>query len=349
MAENADPIRTSVTISRLDHVSHLRLRGDRAWNALDRLCPTALTLRDGQIIQSLLLDESAQCVADLYVGLDDEELFLLAEGPTANELIAHLRDHLGASAVDVEIEDRSTTHGVLSLDGPYAWELLGLVVGQEALGLPYLTFFHLERAMCYRAGKTGEYGYGIIAPVAELEAIERELRAEGVSLNVAPADVEILDRCALENGFFNIRREGREPVTPIELQLQWRVSYTKEFIGSRALSEHRRAGVHRRITSLAGDAPFAVGDDVSLNRRSVGHVVNAAFSPTRGDWVGLALLDVNVAHPGIDEFVIGTNGTSSRVRSISPPMLNNRSLFVSPQLHSYGTRHEYTFPPLPRG
>ena len=41
-------------------------------------------------------------------------------------------------------------------------------------------------------------------------------------------------------------------------------------------------------------------------------------------------------------------GASVAARSVSPPTLNNRSLFVSPQLHSYATRSGIELPPLAR-
>ena len=342
-------IRTSVASGVLDHVHHIRLSGDGAFDALDRLVPADLRVRDGQLLHTLLLDEEGHCFADLYVANDDEQFLLLAEGPTREALDAHLRTHLPSDA-SVSVDVRTESHAIVALEGPYAWELLGLAVGQEAIGLPYLTFFHLERWTCYRAGKTGEYGYGIILPRADLDDLQRRLHTHGAGLDMGAADLAALDQCALENQFFNIRREGREPVTPIELQLQWRVSSRKEYVGSGALRRRREEGARVRTTCLIGAEPWAAGDEVTLQGTAVGRLVNAGFSSTRGDWIAVALVDVAWAHPGIDEFVVvARDGRRIAARSVSAPVLNNRSLHVSPQMHSYGTRDGYAFPPLPRG
>ena len=61
----------------------------------------------------------------------------------------------------------SSVYGIIELNGPYAWELMGLVAGEEVIGLPYLSLFHLDRWICCRTGKTGEYGYEIILPMEE--------------------------------------------------------------------------------------------------------------------------------------------------------------------------------------
>ena len=339
-------LRNSVALSRLDDVRLVRLTGADTWDALDHLCAGDLYVRDGQLLHGLLLDDAAHPLADCYVGRDDEDYFLLAEGPAAEALTSHLAAHLPPGA-DVTATDLTPDMGILGLDGPYAWEMLALVAGADSIGLPYLTFFHHERWIVCRAGKTGEYGYLLVVPRGELDALQARVLEAGAALDVARAALADLDQCALENGFFNIRREGREALTPIELQLQWRVSPRKTFVGRDALDRRRTEGVRQRLTSLTGPGPYAPGDAVHLADGPVGRVVNAGASPARGDWVALALLDVAWAHPGIG-FTVRRGPDEVPARSVSPPVLNNRSLHVSPQLHSYATRGQYAFPPLPR-
>lgn len=346
LSEEVAAIRGSVAFSRLDHVSYVRVRGEGAYKALDAVVPAALRMRDGQMLHSILLTEAAQPFADAYICWDDEEFFLLAEGPTSSELAAYLRRHLPGP--DVEVEDCSASHAILAIDGPYAWELLGLVVDPEAIGLPYLTFYHQDDRICYRAGKTGEYGYGIITPRADADALESRIAEAGGSFDVRRVGLDALDQCALENWFFNIRREGTEPVTPIELQLQWRVSYGKSFVGSDALKARRREGPGQRLTSLLASGELARGDIVMLDGTKAGRIVNAGFSHTRDEWMALALIDVQWAYPGIGEFRIDGDGRATTARSVAPPVLNNRSLSVSPQLHSYATRHEHPMPDVVR-
>jgi glycine cleavage system T protein (aminomethyltransferase) len=345
--EEVYAIRHSVAVCRMDHMRSVRVRGANVYEALDGIVPADLYVRDGQILQSLLLDESGRTFADIYLGCDDEEFLILAEGPTGGELSAHLERHL-APGGGIAIEDQSTSHGILALDGPYAWELLALLAGPDVVGLPYLTLFHLDRWICLRAGKTGEYGYVLIVPREDLEGLYARLLELGAVLDASAANLEALDQCALENWYFNIRREGMEPVTPIELQLQWRVSYRKSYVGSEALMRRRREGPRQRLTCLVSGEPLLLGSQVSLNGRTVGRVVNPGFSSIRGDWVALGLLEIAWAHPGIDLFQVEIDGSAVAARSVTPPLLNNRSLHVSPQIHSYAARHEFNFPSLRR-
>ncbi len=338
-------VRSSAAMSRLHHVHMVRIRGGGAFDAIDRIFTRDLYLRDGQMIHGLLLDEEARVFADCYLASDDQEFFLLGEGPDKHELLDYLRRH-AATFADVEILDAGEGHRLIGLDGPYAWELLARLVGQEVVGLPYLTFFFFEELLCCRAGKTGEFGYVIIAPEHTADDTWERLANAGGDLRVAEVTLDVLDHCALESWFFNVRAEGRRPVTPLELQLQWRISRRKEYVGSSSLQERRKSPVAQRLTCLVSDSPIQVDDVVRHGAAVVGQVVNAGFSPVRDDWVTLALLDTEYAYPGIADFRVGTE--EIRARSVSPPVVNNRSLYVNPQVHSYATRHETDFPALRR-
>jgi glycine cleavage system aminomethyltransferase T len=126
------------------------------------------------------------------------------------------------------------------------------------------------------------------------------------------------------------------------------VSYQKEYVGSAALTARRRSGVRRRLTCLIGAAPLAPKDAVLLDGEPIGTVVNAGFSSVRGDYVAAALLDVRWAHASVDRYEVVHEGAASPVRTVSPPVLDNRSLWVSPMRHGYATRSGDDLPPLVR-
>ena len=166
----------------------------------------------------------------------------------------------------MEAESLVESHRVFAFSGPYAWEALAPVLGPEVVGMPYLTFAHVDRTICFRAGKTGEYGYDLLVPAEEEQALWDRILEAGRPFDLEPADLELLDLCALENWAFNIRREGRSGATPIELQLQWRVCHRKAYRGSVALAERRRTGPSRRLTCLVAGAPPSIGAAVVAPR-----------------------------------------------------------------------------------
>ena len=258
-------IRTSTALAEGDHVACVRVSGPGAFEAVDRVCPIELTLQDAQMRPSLLLDERGLPFANLLVCRDDESYFLLAEGPTPAELEAYLRASFPPGA-DAAIERLDETHRVLGVHGPYAWELCAALLGPDLPGMPYLSMLRAEGVTCFRSGKTGEYGYDLLVPAAEAGGTRARIEELGRAFDLAHASLAALDQCALENWFFNVRREGRAGLSVLELGLSWRVSYRKDHPGAAALAEQRRRGPRRRLVCAIGEGPMAEGDRVVLGR-----------------------------------------------------------------------------------
>lgn len=343
LEEQVLAVRQSCALSRMDHAVYLRISGPDAYEAVDRIIPMTLRLRDAQILLTLLLREDGTPLADVQLGREDDNFLLVAEGLPPAELVALLRDRMPAGA-QVDIEHIGDEHDVLALNGPYAWEVMSALIGPEIVGMPYGTIFRARGWTCFRAGKTGEYGYELFVPKRESAAVRQEILEVGARFELREAGLDALDRCALENWFFNIRREGREKLTPIELQLQWRVSYQKDYVGAEALRRRRAEGVRRRLTCLLGDGPVRAGAELRYEGRPVGHVANAEYSSLRQAWVAHGVVDARLGRPGVVGFTTGDG--AARLRTALPPVLNNRSLYVHPQRHSFRTRDEAQFPAL---
>src|SRR6185295_17212971 len=97
------------------------------------------------------------------------------------------------------------------------------------------------------------------------DAIEARLGEVGAPLDLARVSLEALDVCALESWHFSMRTiEGwTSPLTPIELQLQWRVGYARAFVGAEALRAHRLSAKVRATCFLTAE-PIAPGTRVLL-------------------------------------------------------------------------------------
>lgn len=336
-------IRTAVAFSAEPATVCLRVSGDDALATLDRAVAADLFVRDGQVRPSVMLDEQGRVIADVYVGQDDEAYLLIAEGMAADDLTSHLRQAAPDKA-SLHVEDLTASSDTLSVHGPYAWELIGELLGPDLIGLPYLYFYRTEGILCLRGGKTGEYGYDLFIPKEQTAEIRQRLSEKGAAFDLVEVGGEALAQCSLENGFFDVRREGRAGLTPVELGLQWRVSYRKEYIGAEALSSLRAGGPARRVTYVISEASIAEGDRVLYGGAQIGHLLSTGYCPIAQKHVGIALLDRPYYHAGIDLFTAGNEG--AKVQTVSPPVLVNRSLYINPQRHAYATRERDKFPPL---
>jgi glycine cleavage system aminomethyltransferase T len=343
LEEQIRGLRSAAAFSRADQVAIVHVEGADAFDLLELASTRRLYLREGQVRHTLLLRDDGGVFADVYIGSGDDGFYVLAEGPGEAELLAWL-DQVRERKLPAA---RTTLRGLseervgLGVDGPYAWEVVSGLLGPTVLGMPYLTLLRREEVLCLRAGKTGEYGYLLLCPRSEARGIEDRLADVGRSLGLVPAGLEALDACALENGHFSIRtlRETSlaRPLTPIELQLQWRVAYDKDFVGAEALRSRRREGPAVRATCFTADGPVTPGQVLQVSGKDAGEVLAARFSPTLGAWVGSALLATRLAHPHVP-LTASSDAGPVQLLTRTTPLVDNLSLHVDPHKHTYATR-----------
>jgi glycine cleavage system aminomethyltransferase T len=345
-------LRERVAFANLRHVAVLRIEGRDGFALLDRLSTAALYLREGQLRHTLFLDEAARPFADVYIASDETGYFVLAEGPDEAALREYIERH-GRSApgtAAVSVASLGSSHELWGLNGPYAWEAASALLGPSVLGMPYLSLLAVDDVVCFRAGKTGEYGYDILVPRERAAALRERLDRVGESIGIEPVGLATLDQAALENWFFNIRAlrdtERVSLLTAIEMQLQWRVGYDRDFVGVAALRARRAAGPAVRATCFTAEGPLSPGETVIHAGDVIGEVLAVGWSHTLGKVVGIALLETRYAHPRIDAFLVRGAQGEVPIRTRTPPLVNNRSLYVDPHRHAYQTRASDSFPPL---
>jgi aminomethyltransferase len=342
LASEVFAIRNSAGLSRSTHVTIVRVEGPGALDFLQTASTQSPYMREGRVRHTLLLRDDASVLADAFIVNVDDAFLVLAEGPSEAELVAwleQLRDR--AAAKNVTIRGTTGDWATFGVDGPYAWEVAGAFLGPTTLGQPYLTLARRDDMMCLRAGKTGEYGYLLMVPSASAKDAEAKLHEIGKPLDLATVTLEALDVCALENWHFSMRQlranDFVKTLTPIELQLQWRVVYTREFAGVGALRARRAEGPKARVTCFTSSSPITPGQRVQLPgfEGDVGEVLASCPSPTLSQTVGSVLLDIRVAHPHI-ALVAGDR----ELRTCTASLVDNVSLRVQPHKHSYATRNE---------
>jgi len=337
-------IREAVAWRRAPELALLSLRGDDARDALLHLCPSRLLLRDAQVEESLLLDADGRPIADVLVCADDEDYLLIVEGLGGDALLAHVEASLPAGcAPEVALEGG---RAVLSMHGPWAWDLVSRVLGDDMMALPYLSLFRIDHGICVRAGKTGEFGYDVVMEREALEALVPQVEAAAAALGGREVSAEAVGRCRFENGFFDPAHVPAG-VTPLELQLGWRLDWRRDlerdFVGRAAIDARLAAGVTRRRVMLTSDVMLSgamLSGVLHLGGQVVGEVIRAEDSEALGP-IASALLDVRVAHGGVR---LDEGATVA-----APPLVDNRSLHVDPRRHTFEARDEIVFPPLVRG
>ena len=327
-------IRNSVAFSIDNRIHCIRFSGERALDALDAICPCDIFLQEGQMKHTLLLNENGVPFADIYVGREGYNAYILGYLTDNIDLTGWIKNHT-EDIGGFTIQDIMHSHTCINLEGPYAWELGTEVFGSDILGLPYLGMMEMDALIVFRAGRTGEYGFHFFVPSDDKEKWMSKIRSFREAFQISEANEEALDQCALENFFFDISKEGVNELNPMELQLQWRISSQKTtYPGAKEIIKHKKEGVSRRMVSFISPSDLNLNASITHDGEVIGKVLVIGYSPSRGDYVGKALLNKPYWHAGLDSMQVD----DTSIQTISAPAIDNISLKISPYSNSFITR-----------
>lgn len=341
-------LRSSAAWLASDHVALVEVRGPFAFAALDRALPSDVFLHDGQARASLLLDDDASVVADVLVVRSDDRYLLLVDGLAAEDVIARIREAARVSTGgDVDVRDGRDALGLVSLHGPFAWELGQAWTGRRVSGLPPLGVLQTPTGLVVRGGKTGEYGYEILVPREALAAATERLVDVGARFDLGALTPEVLDAAIVESGGYAHRLVG-PGLSPVELQLQWRLARAKDNHHAKAALGRRTAAATQRIAWFHAIGSIPSGSRVIDAAALAGHdgedvgevraVVEGTGTGRRH--VGLALLDRRVSHPGFEFRARSARGDPATLTTASPPLVTPVSVRVRPDVDTYARRAE---------
>ncbi|OJT21413.1 hypothetical protein BO221_26695 [Archangium sp. Cb G35] len=324
------------------------LSGPGALDAVNRLVLGDISrLPIRKMTYTLILREDGTLLTDAYVVNLGEDSYRVITGPgDAGEIARTVHDTCGGAGVDVE--DVTSGSALLSLDGPYAWELLANVAGRAVLGVRDLEVVTDQEiagvpVTLHRVGKTGEFGYWVQVPSDRAGEVEAALASAGVAYDLTPYGQQVLDICRLENRLLNVALEGAAARNPLELNCRLMVSTDKgDYLGREALERVLATGPERRLIGLvlepegpSWDAPLpAIGEAVTHRGQRIGTLANVQFSYSLERPIAVALVDPAYAYVGL-EHALTASGMPYQALAVSAPFLTNRSLGLRFQEHSY--------------
>jgi aminomethyltransferase len=294
--------RTSAGLFDVSHMGQLLVSGPDADRALEALLPADVVgLAEGRMRYSLLLADNGGILDDLMVTRRADGLYLVVNGATKANDIAHLHEALPDSVTLNHMADQA----LIALQGPKAADVLArLAPGVEALTFMTAGAFRIDgvEAWISRSGYTGEDGFEISLPADDVERIADLLADQP---EVKPAGLGARDSLRLEAGLPLYGHDLDETVTPIEADLGFALSKRRReeggFPGAERILMERSAGPVRTRVGLfiEGRQPVREGALVLDGEgNEVGRVTSGGFSPTLQRPIAMAFVPPASAKPG---------------------------------------------------
>ena len=313
----------------VSHMGQLLLWGEGLDAAVEAVLPIDLsTLTLGQQRYSLLLDEHGGVRDDLMVSRWPDKLYLVVNGATKWDDIAHLREHLPDAITLHHLDDRA----LLALQGPKAAAVLERhATGEWPLSaLTFMRFGHFEiggmAAAISRSGYTGEDGFEISVAAADVEKVASLLCGES---EVKPIGLGARDSLRIEAGLPLYGHDLSPETSPVEAGLLFGINKRRRIEGGfpgadRILREIADGPVRRWVgLTLEGRQPAREGAEIYAGDIKVGAVTSGGFSPSLQVPIGMGYVDT--AHAAIGTpLEIDVRGKRLRATITAMPFVPHR-------------------------
>ena len=305
----------------VSHMGQLMVTGEGAAEALEALVPGAIaSLKPGRVRYTLLLNDEGGILDDLMVtnatpwiegdeeaGTEgrwgDPAYYLVVNGATKWDDIAHLREHLPDEVTLTHMEDQA----LLALQGPHAADALTRIMRGVPDSLVFMQSAEYDFGewplRITRSGYTGEDGFEISVPAEFARSLADRLCAE---IEVRPAGLGARDSLRLEAGLPLYGHDMDETVDPVSADLMFALTKKRResggWMGHGALAGTIADGAPTRRVGLMieGRLPAREGAEVFAGETRVGRVTSGGFSPTLGQPIAMALIDTDHAAEGTE-------------------------------------------------
>lgn len=277
--------------------------------ALEKLLPGDISsLKAGRLRYSLLLNDAGGILDDLMISNRGEDYYLVVNGATKWDDIAHLREHLDDEITLTHLDDSA----LLALQGPKAaGALRSLGITPATDGGPSIDDLKFMQAGPFdwngkplaisRSGYTGEDGFEISVLAQDVEALADALCAQP---EVKPIGLGARDSLRLEAGLPLYGHDLSPETDPIAAGLGFAISKARRaegnFPGADKILTSLREGTPAKRVGLAIDGRLAAreGALVMSGEKEVGRVTSGGFSPSLEHPIAMAYIETGLCETG---------------------------------------------------
>jgi aminomethyltransferase len=298
--------RNSAALFDVSHMGQIKLVGDGAAAALEKLVPVdVIGLAPGRQRYAFFTNASGGILDDLMIANPHPEaglgsLFLVVNAACKKADLQHLQTHIGHLCTVVDLPERA----LLALQGPKAVTALSRL-NPAAAKMAFMDAQPMEiaGAPCHvsRSGYTGEDGYEISMAAEAAEHVAQALLRQP---EVKPAGLGARDTLRLEAGLCLYGHDLNESISPIEAGLTWAIQKVRRagceraggYPGAPVIDKQLQTQPPSRRVGLVGLERIPVREGAVLtdaHGKKLGHVTSGTIGPTLNQPIAMAYLTLN--------------------------------------------------------
>ena len=322
--EEHHAVRQNAGVFDVSHMTVVDLAGERVRDFLQYLVANDVAkLKDyGKALYTCMLNPEGGVIDDLIVYfIADTEYRLVVNAATREKDLAWIREQ--AEAFEVSVVERAEL-AMIAVQGPNARELAAPCIDADyrdiVLALKPFNGVFAGDWFVARTGYTGEDGWEIVMPAAEVPAVWDRLLAAGV----LPCGLGARDTLRLEAAMNLYGSDMDETISPLEAGLEWTVAWDpadRDFIGRAAIEKQRENTDRQRFVGLLLEDKGVLRNHQKIVVDGVGEgeITSGGFSPTIGRSIALA----RVPAGDYDRAQVEVRGRLLNVRIVKTPFVRN--------------------------
>ena len=304
----------------------LKVSGDSAAEELNALVTKDVQfLNIDTISECLVLEEDASVLGLVYICHLDTDFIVLT--PLGSEKAAA---KISSSLSGSKVEDLSGSQDLVCLEGPTSYKFVRDVLNVSIDMLPLRGIEEKSDWNGYaitvmRIGRAGEYAYAVLGSSEAMAKAVDEICSYGSEkgLAVGVAGEDVMQTCMLETlqPDFSTLPVGEQNL--FALGLQWLIQYEKEeYCGHDAMMQlfGGEAASELVFFKAEGRQSVEVGAKISLEGEEIGKVIQESCSPGLGCAFGSALIQKDLAVPGV-EFTLTDKDGDCILETIASPVV----------------------------
>jgi len=317
-------VRQAAGLFDLCHMGRIRLSGPARIEFAQRMTTANVAaMARGQVEYGFLCNRQGGIVDDITIYRENDAVFLVVNGANRLKVVEWLTSHRGGDAV--EIEDVSDAVGMMAIQGPEAVAIL-----QEETDCPLanLRYYHFDVAtvagvemLVSRTGYTGEDGFELYLDAPHcLPVWETLMRHDLISVGLGARDTLRLEAAMPLYG-----NELNDATSPFEAGLgKFVIMEKRDFMGRAALVERSKQLTRRLVCIVMEERSIPrTGYKVFAGEATVGEVTSGTFSPTLGQGIAMAYVDVACAKVGAS-LAIEIRGKKWAARVVRRPFYSRK-------------------------
>jgi glycine cleavage system aminomethyltransferase T/glycine/D-amino acid oxidase-like deaminating enzyme len=280
----------NVGLFELTPFSKYEIRGEKAYEELQRLCTANIKNEIGKCTYTHMLNEGGGIETDLTVVCIDKNHFrIISSAAVRTHDKAHILKHLSS---DVEFKDITDDLVCLGVFGPKSRELLSKIckddLSNENFKFGYGKNITLNSVNIWaqRLSYVGELGFELYIKNKDAKEIYNLIITAGEEFKLSHCGAHAMDTMRMESGFLHWGHDISPEENQYQAGLNFAISYKKpfDFIGKEKLLKIRDQKLDRRFVMLAlkdskpGEPLLLHEEPIYLDDKIIGKTTSGNYS-----------------------------------------------------------------------